>query len=309
MAGVMSKRWCATVFSDDWVPTFDGGVIYAVWQRERCPETGRVHVHVYVRYPTRKRMETVKNLFRRPDMHLEAARGSEEECRAYCQKAESRIEEGTEYNVQNYDPNEGKQGRRSDLDAIAVQIRENVPIALIAENHPADYIRYHAGIQALHMQIAPRPPIMRDVEVLILWGATGVGKTHRIMTRFPECYCVKPGRDPWGRYRGEDTVFFDEFDWTKWTVQEMNRYLDKWRVLLDARYHDVYGAWTRVAICANDSPVSWYNNQSWPLIQAFRRRIQTSSYLVQDQNQAIEDMEQTPNFGPANTEIHVAVDN
>lgn len=303
-----SKRWCLTVFDNVWTPSFTQEMAFAVWQRETCPDTGRIHVHIYVRFIGRKKLQTVKNIFMRADAHLEIAQGNEEECTAYCEKEESRLEAGARWNPANYDAKIGMQGRRSDLEAIATKCQEGVSIKSIATDHPGDFIRYHAGIQALHAQVAPKPPLQRDVQVLILWGVTGQGKTHRIMNSFEDCYCVKPGRDPWGMYRGEECVFFDEFKWQQWTIQDMNRYLDKWRVLLDARYRDTYGVWTRVAICANDSPVTWYSDQSWPIVQAFRRRIQTSSYLVLSKEQKLEDMEQTPNFSPANDEIPVYAD-
>lgn len=294
-----SKRWCLTVFDDAWIPTFNAEAVFAVWQRELCPDTGRLHVHVYVRFSTRKKMTTVKNYFQRQDAHCEITQGSEEQATAYCEKEESRSEAGSRWNPQNYNPNEGKQGRRSDLDDIATKCKEGVSIAAIAEAHPGDFIRYHSGIQALHATVAPKPPAEREVSVIVMWGATGTGKTHLVMHAFPDCYAVKLGRDPWGMYRGEDCVFFDEFDWTKWPLQDMNRYLDKWRCLLDSRYHDRYAAWTRVVICMNDSPVTLYSEGvSWPLVLAFRRRIASSCYLRTSQEQELAEMEQTPNFEP-----------
>ncbi|AUM61892.1 Rep [uncultured virus] len=292
----MSKRWMLTVFDDVWTPTFTEDMKYAVWQRERCPSTGRIHVHIYVRFVGKKRMSAVKNAFCRQDMHCEVARGSEAEATEYCEKEETRIEAGVRWKPANFDAAEGKQGRRSDLEAIAAKCKEGASIAAIAEAHPGDYIRYHAGINALHEQVAPKPPAAREVQVIVLWGATGTGKTHRIMTQFPECYPVIWGRDPWGHYQGEDCVLFDEFDWEKWSIQEMNRFLDKWRCLLDARYRNRYAAWTRVAICANSCPSSWWPNAPVLLLQSIRRRIATSCYKVLSKEQEIEDMEQTPTF-------------
>lgn len=295
----MNKRWCLTVYDEAWIPQFNAEAAFGVWQREACPDTGRIHVHIYVRFVNRKRMTTVKNYFQRQDAHCEFAKGSEEEATAYCEKEESRVEAGNRWNPDNYDANEGKQGKRTDLEDISAKCKAGVSIAVIADAHPSDYIRYHSGIQALHAVLAPKPPAERDVQVTVIWGATGTGKTHLVMHSFPDSYAVKCGRDPWGMYRGEDCVFFDEFDWTKWPLQDMNRYLDKWRCLLDSRYHDRYAAWTRVVICMNDSPISLYSEGvSWPLVLAFRRRIANCCYLRNSRDQDLEEMEQTPNFEP-----------
>lgn len=292
----MSKRWMVTVFTDnvDFMPPCDATVAYGVWQRERCPETGRSHVHVYYRFNARKRPSTIKNWLGREDAHLEIAKGSEKDCRDYCTKDDSRLEAGTEFNPANYDPSAGKQGKRSDLDAIAEKCRAGVPIVTIANDHPGDFIRYHTGIQALADAVAPAPPVEREVSVLVLWGATGLGKTHRVLHANPVLYQVHPGRDPWGQYKGEPAIFFDEFNWESWPIQDMNRYLDKWRCPLDARYRNRYAAWTHVAICANCSPASWYPLAPGPLLQAFRRRLQNCCRLVLSQEQPIAEMENTP---------------
>lgn len=292
-----SKRWCLTVFSESWVPTFTHDMAFAVWQRELCPETNRPHVHVYVRFNNRKRMNTVKNAFARQDAHCEIAQGNEQQCTDYCEKEESRIEAGARWHPENFKADEGKQGKRTDLEAIAEKCKANTPLATIAAEHPSDYIRYHSGIQALHMLIAPKPPERRDIIVRLLWGPTGNGKTHRVMTAYPDCYCVKPGRDPWGAYRQEAVVFFDEFDYHSWTIQQMNQYLDIWRILLDARYNDRYAAWTRVFICSNDNPASFYPEAGPNLIAAFRRRLSNGACrLVTDKETPLEELPINPAF-------------
>lgn len=287
-----SKRWMCTVFSDVWVPTFTSEMLFAVWQREVCPETNRLHVHIYVRFARKKKMTTVKHLFGREDMHLELCRGNEEECTRYCEKEETRYEVGARHNPENYIGHLGTQGHRSDLDAVAAMIDQGEPLVEVARAFKADYIRYHMGIQAYHALVAPKPPTQRDVVTLCFWGPTGTGKTHRVMTSCPDCYQVKPGRDPWGGYRGEDCIFFDEFDYKRWPIDDMKRYLDTWRPFLDSRYHDRYGAWTRVAICANTNPQSWYPDASPPDLEAFRRRLAHRCFLITSRDDTFEQIQE-----------------
>lgn len=291
-----NKRWLCTVFDNDWEPTFPAAAIFGSWQRERCPTTGRIHVHIYVRYDTKKRMNTVKNDFGRQDMNCQPCRGNEQQCVEYVEKEESRITAGARWRPENFDANQGKQGHRTDLDTIAKKANEGVPLAQIATDHPGDYIRYHSGIQAYHALVQKKPPLERDMNVYVLWGPTGQGKTHRVMHRWPDCYCVKPGRDPWGNYRGEDCIFFDEFNWERWEINTMKQYLDKWRLLLDARYHDRYAAWTQVVICCNSSPMSWYPLANQPDIDALRRRLIGRCWLIQSREDNWEELEPNPNF-------------
>ena len=298
----MSDRWCFTINLPELAagdagaapaaaaaapytpPYLVGEMAYMVYQREVAPTTGMPHWQGYVRFYTRKRMSTVKELLGRQDAHLEKARGTEEANRTYCTKEGGIMRSG---DLGTYDANQGKgQGHRSDLEAIGDKLKAGVHLNVIASEHISDYIRFHSGIEAAALRVAPMPPTERPVSVTVLWGATGVGKTHRVLHQYPDAYPVTPDH-PWDFYTNQSVVFFDEFDYSRWTIQQMNRYLDKWRVLVDARYHGKYGVWTRVIICANSSPLSWWPNADQPLVDSFRRRIAGHSILVLSREQVV----------------------
>ncbi len=72
------------------------------------------------------------------------------------------------------------QGARSDLRAAAESIQEGKPISVIAQEFPTTFVRYFRGLQMLHfVNSMKEAKEWRDVKVLVLWGATGVGKTRR----------------------------------------------------------------------------------------------------------------------------------
>lgn len=284
----MNGRWTFTLNNPgEYRPRFDvQQVAYMVYQLEEGDAEHTPHLQGYIRFINRKRFATVVRYFENEGVHLEQAKGSEEQNKAYCTK-EPRIAGPWEFGT--YDAEKGKQGHRSDLDAVAEMCKTNASLKQIALAHASDFIRYHQGIREMKELVGPAPAASRDVEVFVLWGSTGVGKTHRVMSQWPEAYQVIVGRDPWGRYNGQETVVFDEFDYTKWTVQSMNQYLDKWRCPLDARYHDRYAEWTRVLILANSSPLSWWPEAPLLLIQSFRRRIQGKVYHILNQEQSLEE--------------------
>lgn len=157
----------------------------------------------------------------------------------------------------------------------------------IAQNHPLEWIKYHSGILDLHRQLAPAAPIRREIETTILWGTTGVGKTHRVLTKYPDSFIVLPGRDPFGNYCGEKTVIFEEFDYEKWTIQEMNRFLDCWKCKLDCRYMDKFALWSKVFILSNINPDKWFQFCREELRAAFFRRI-THTYEITSKEQIID---------------------
>lgn len=317
----MSDRWCFTVNNPgDWAPHVaapavaaaaaaapeaDDDIAYMVWQTERG-EQGTVHIQGYVRFHRRKRMATVKNFFGRADMHLERARGNEKQCKEYCTKEDTRIDGSYgELFPDAYDPDLGQQGARTDLTAVAELCKQGATLTVIAQTNPETFIKFHAGISALHAAVRPPQPLERELVVFVLWGDTATGKTHRVMhAESPDqlYVCPGPGRDPWGAYRQEPAILLDEFDWQAWPLQKMNQILDKWPLQLDARYHNLYAAWTRVYICCNDSPTSWYSNATQALRAAIRRRIATRCRLVLDKERfptiqsVFEEQAPEPNF-------------
>lgn len=297
----MAKRFMITAWEhkapEGWTPALwiaanRALLDYAVWQKKRTPTTGKLHWHLYVRYVARKRARTVLASFPH-GIWLGKCRGNETECRTYCTKEETRESPGEEYGT--YKPDEGKQGKRTDLEAIAAKCTAGTPLEEIASAHPADFIRYHGGIRQLHILLAPPQPIERPVTVIVLWGPTGTGKTHRIRHAFPDLHLVKPGRDPWGGYRRQAAVCFDEFDYEKWTIQQMNDYCDKWSIELDSRYNNKMAVYTTIIIIANSSPMQWWPNERGTLlISAFHRRITDRCWFVPNQQGSLSDLMATP---------------
>lgn len=260
-------------------------VAYMVWQRERGKE-GTEHIQGYVRFNTRKRFNTVKNYFSVPEIHIEPAKGTEDQNMRYCTKEETRVEGPWLFGEQNFKADAGRQGARSDIHDATDKIIQGCSMKVIASEHPEVFVKYHGGLERFADLHRSLPPLERDVRVYCLWGQTGTGKTHRVRTTFPDAYEVQAGRDPWGMYTDQLTVLFDEFEWEKWTIQQINRFTDKWRCQLDARYHDKYAHWVRVIFCSNGDPLDWWPLATPALRGALHRRL-TNIIEVRDQAQVV----------------------
>jgi len=250
-----------------WRPVFNERTMaYMAWGNETAPTTGTAHIHIYIRYKNRRYWTTVQREFEGTDIRM--ARGNEQQCRDYCHK-----DAGDHGDAGTFDPDAGKQGRRTDLDAVVARIRSGATVRDIAENHPTEFLKFHAGIARMITVLAPLPPPVRNVTVTILWGETGVGKTHRILTTHPGTCLIRDGRDPFQSYDRHDIICFDEFNYERWTIQQMNAYCDKWPVELDCRYANKHAFWTRVFLTANTSPFQWWPLEPQPLRESFWRRI------------------------------------
>jgi len=279
-----SRRWCITWQLDDgevfdmlWLPLAE--IHYAVGQHEIAPSTGKRHFQAYIHTEKLVKFKTVKNWWPLSNPHIEAAKGTEQQNKDYCTKAETR-QPGTEpieYKPENFQGDSGKQGKRSDLEDVAKLIKDGAPMETVAREHSAQYIRYHQGFHALKDIVAPKPPTFRPVQVIIFYGASGTGKSFRVRTEWPDAYLVPTGKNCWDNYAGEDTIVFEEWDSNAWELREMNKYLDNYKIQLACRYRNKYAAWTRVVILVNDSPDQLYLNkyaaQEPLLFAAWRRRI------------------------------------
>lgn len=270
---MQSKRWCFTWNNAGQSrPAYNAiEMDYLVYQGE-VGANGTSHVQGYVRFRTKRRLSAVKTLLGSDSIHVEIAKGTEGDNRRYCTKDEGRLWGPVEHGT--FVEGEGTKGRRTDLLAATNMIKQGSTMKEVADQHSEVFVKYHQGLIQLSHAVRPLPPISRTVHVQVLWGPTRTGKTHRVLHTYQDIYQVVPGRDPWGLYKGQKVILFDEFDSSQWPITSMNRFLDKWRCPLDCRYHNLYAEWELVVICSNSSPESWYLNESYPLIQAFQRRLE-----------------------------------
>lgn len=88
------RCWLVTIFDMGWAgpqvqhPYFR----YFLAQKEKAPETDRLHWQGYLELTAKARMAKVKEVLGCPTAHLEPRRGSQQEAMNYCRKTETRAE-------------------------------------------------------------------------------------------------------------------------------------------------------------------------------------------------------------------------
>lgn len=280
-----SNRWCFTYNNaqDGWRPEWlPEDMEYIVWELEIAPTTNNLHIQGYVRMKTKRTLATMKRLLGRDTIHLETAKGTEKQNREYCTKEVLKaIEEGREppenFEEGEYDPDlGGRQGHRSDLDRVREAILSHATLTDIARNHFKEFVKFQSGIKAAMVELQPRQEeTERPVTVTWIWGPPRVGKTYRVRSFYGrKCYVVKPGRDPFGTYAGQDVILFDEFNDQSFPIREMNDHLTGYEDELNCRYLNKYANWTKVFIISNSHPDSFYRMEAdLNVRQAFFARI------------------------------------
>jgi len=210
-------------------------------------------------------------------VHLEPTRGTPEENIAYCSKLDDTHLYGPfEWGVRP------RPGKRSDLDDLCDMVKSGASDLQIATDHPAGYARYANHISKY--RLAVHIPKQRDVLGIVLWGATGTGKTHWVYNNWPMDQIFRVSWNPAGvcwfdGYQLEPVLLFDDF-YACIPLDQMLHMLDKWPLRVQVKGGFTIAAWTTVVITSNQDPDLWYSYQSMGTqtaspekLQALKRRL------------------------------------
>jgi len=107
-----------------------------------------------------------------------------------------------------------------------------------------------------------KPPLWRTLEVHVLWGETGVGKTRCIYEREGLSLYRKHNRlDWWDGYICQPAVLFDDF-YGGHSFDNMLHWLDGHPIQGAIKNGFVWLQYTRVYITSNSPPNEWYTKNN-----------------------------------------------
>jgi len=233
-------------------------ITYIVFQKEVAPETGHLHVQGYVQLSRPLSYKQVQVLLRSA-CHLEKAKGTGLQNKAYCTKTDSRLD-GT-------DPVERgelkEQGRRSDLESLAERV---VAIGSVtpdlAREFPTPYVRNYRGLQSL-ASLTSRLPSRGAPRVVYLYGSPGCGKSRLAHLLWPDAYKATDQKEGWfDRYNGQAEVIFDDFE-GQFPLQLMKQLIDWYPMQLPIKGGFVPVAARTFIFTSNIDPLACYCNPAW----------------------------------------------
>ena len=246
-------------------------------------ETHTPHTHIYVQLKSPAKFSRIKKLF--PDAHIEQARGSSEENKAYVQKSgkwagDPKADTSTPGTFEEVGelPDEPGQGTRTDLIELCQKISDGMSNAEILASNP-DMAMHIGKMDKIRQDILQDRyrTTWRDLSVTYIWGPTGVGKTRSIMEEhgYASVYRVTDYKHPFDSYNSEQILCLDEFR-SSLMIGDMLMYLDGYPLTLPARYANRVACYETVYIVSN-IPLK----DQYPLVQmneaatwkAFLRRI------------------------------------
>ena len=268
------RGWCFTINNPEmpdikaWLEEkyAESGADYLVAQLEHGAEETR-HIQGYIHYPRNQRFSRMKGLF--PRAHIEVAKGRADQNRDYCTKDEGRLDGPWEFGTLPV------QGRRMDMEALQRDLKSGMPMSEIKDVHFSAYMRYSKAISEYRLLTAK--PRNWEMRILVLWGATGTGKSRYCHDNYPEAYWKTKNSGQmqfWDGYTGEETIIVDEFyGWL--TFDFMLRFIDRYPCNLEIKHGTVPMLAKTVVFTSNKHPKDWYPNSryQWDESNPLRRRI------------------------------------
>jgi len=243
-----------------------------------------LHIHIYVCFRSPMMFATIKKAF--APAHIEPAYGTAQENRDYItktgkwentEKAETSVAES----FFEYGDLPKSQDRTTLMAKVVIDVENGLSTAEIIKNTPNLAFRVKE-IDTLRDILLSEiySKINRDITVIYVYGDTGMGKTYSIFSEHEAidvCRITTYQRDrtKFDQYHGQPVLVFEEYR-SQIPLPEMLSYLDKYPLLLPARYNDHVACYTKVYIVSNIPLEDQYHfeklnePQSW---EAFIRRI------------------------------------
>lgn len=248
MPSKQSQRWGVTLWTDEYA-AFDGEVLhYMKAVQHKCPDTDKLHWHLFLHFKTRRTMASVKTFLGDQTAHLKPLQNNDTN---YLDDGHDTVNGPFEFGSKT------SQGSRTDLKEIATMVKSGKRKLDIAEEHPEVIFRYSRGLDQMY-HLYDESPRWRALHVQVIWGPTGVGKTRSCYDSDPDLYCVEGNGRWWNGYDKHSTILLDEFNWQEWKITFLLRVLDGYRIQVETKGGFVYGHWTKVYITSNIDPDKWF---------------------------------------------------
>ena len=133
------------------------------------------------------------------------------------------------------------------------------------------FISCYRGLYAY--RLLTTVPRNHEMEIYVLQGPTGTGKSKWCMDNYPNAYWKQRGQW-WDNYSGEETVIIDEYyGWLPYDT--LLRLCDRYPLLVEIKGGQVQFTSRRIIITTNAVPNTWYKDVYWP---AFERRVKMAYF-------------------------------
>ncbi len=231
---------------------------YLVYQEE-VGASGTRHYQGYCEFKTKKTWFAAKQLLG-GNPHVEKRQGTAVQAIQYCKKDATRAAHCSP--IEFGEPNSTQQGKRSDLEAFAADIKDGKRKRELIEDHLTVIAKYPKLYDTLNSK---RPVREETVQVTLLIGGTGLGKTRFVYDLYQqsEDLYIAPlsnGTMWYDTYDGHKYVLIDDFAGaaSHMTLTCLLALLDRYPSLVPTKGSHTWFYPTHIYVTTNIMPQDWY---------------------------------------------------
>ncbi len=253
---------CFTLNNPEEPLLFDPTIMsYLIYQLE-LSESGTPHFQGYMELKKAKRLPQIKTMLDSATVHIEPRRGSAQEASDYCCKDDTYVPGGQrlKYGTMKVTT----PGKRND-------IKEFKELVMSGTKRKRDMVESHPGIIARHnhfydtLTLLRRPASTPDCQVILHYGATGLGKTRKVMDAHleDESFYVAPLSNStlwYDTYDGHETVLIDDFAGaaSHMSLVALLRLLDIYPLMVPVKGSHTWWRPKTIYVTTNILPCDWY---------------------------------------------------
>lgn len=266
-----ARYWILTIPQNDYTPFKPDRISWIRGQLERGEQSGFLHWQLFATFDSQVRLATVKRIFGERT-HAEPTRSTAAE--SYVFKDDTAVV-GTRFELGNKPINRNNPQDWETVRLCAIEGK--------LEDIPADiFVRYYGNLRKIGCDYQ-RPTAM-DRKVIVFWGATGVGKSHRAWSMAGEdAYPKDPNTKFWDGYRNHGKVVIDEFR-GRIDISHVLRWFDKYPVIVEVKGSATVLKAREIYITSNLSPYDWYPDIDQQTRDALMRRLEIYEVTSIDQS-------------------------
>lgn len=282
-------------------------IVFIVGQMEICPTTNKVHYQVYLQCKQPVRFTQVKTMLGCDWAHIEESRGSCQQNIDYCTKTETRAPGAEPF---RWGTASLGQGSRTDLAAVSDAIKAGKSIYEIANDHSDHFLRHAKSIMLMSNLLNSRAAsttIRRDLEVILILGHPGTGKTRYVFEKhgLTDVYKLNTGAGTtwWDGYSGQPVLLIDDFYGTGLQWKEFLNILDIYPLQVQVKGSTTWVNYRTVYITSNTEWFRWYpsiqSSPQWKIqIGALYRRLSKIYRVPSAGHWVMETVRKTPTGEP-----------
>ncbi len=156
----------------------------------------------------------------------------------------------------------------------------------IALDYPRQFLASGKKIQ--YMKDVLVEPRHFKMEVVILWGPTGTGKSFYAFNKWPDAYSISHPcgkRWDWPGYDGQETVIYDEWN-CQIPIEKFLKWTDRHPFTVWNKGGSSEFVSKRIVFCSNFDPQDWYGDEPFVSRAAMRRRFEEfcTIYKLEDRH-------------------------